>query len=77
MRFWVYEHRLTISLMLTLLRVDREGLDWQFWSPLQSNIFDFLKIGKRYTPFFYKQSIFDPRPENCSSFSKKWPQKIV
>ena len=28
-------------------------------------------------PFFYKQSIFDPRPENCLSFSKKPPQKIV
>ena len=27
--------------------------------------------------FFYKQSIFDPRPENCLSFSKKSPQKIV
>ena len=23
------------------------------------------------TPFFYEQSIFDPRPENCLSFSKK------
>ena len=31
----------------------------------------------RVTPFFYKQSIFDPRPENCLSFSKKPPQKIV
>ena len=31
----------------------------------------------RTTPFFYKQSIFDPRPENCLSFSKKSPQKIV
>ena len=27
--------------------------------------------------FFYKESIFDPRPENCLSFSKKSPQKIV
>ena len=32
-------------------------------------------LGK-YT-FFYKQSIFDPRPENCLSFSKKSPQKII
>ena len=33
---------------------------------------------KRYLHlFFYKQSIFDPRPENCLSFSKKSPQKIV
>ena len=30
----------------------------------------------KYT-FFYKQSIFDPRPENYLSFSKKSPQKIV
>ena len=28
-------------------------------------------------PFCYKQSIFDPRPENCLSFSKKLPPKIV
>ena len=27
--------------------------------------------------FFYKQSLFDPRPKNCLSFSKKWPTKIV
>ena len=27
--------------------------------------------------FFYKQSISDPRPENCLSFSKKSHQKIV
>ena len=27
--------------------------------------------------FFYKQSIFEPRPENCSSFSEKLPQKTV
>ena len=27
--------------------------------------------------FFYKQSIFDARPKNCLSFSKKSPQKIV
>ena len=26
--------------------------------------------------FFYKQSIFDPRPENCLSCSKKLPQNI-
>ena len=28
------------------------------------------------TPFFYKQSFFDPQPENCLSFSKKSPQKL-
>ena len=28
-------------------------------------------------PFLYKKSIFDPRPENCLSFSKKLPRKIV
>ena len=27
--------------------------------------------------FFYKQSIFDSRSENCLSFSKNSPQKIV
>ena len=29
------------------------------------------------TPFLYKQSIFGPSPENCLSFRKKSPQKIV
>ena len=29
------------------------------------------------TPFFHKQSIFGPRPENCLSFPKISPQKIV
>ena len=28
-------------------------------------------VKARYTFFFYKQSIFDARPENCLSFSKK------
>ena len=28
-------------------------------------------------PFFYKQYIFDPRPENCLSSCKKSPPKIV
>ena len=27
--------------------------------------------------FFYKQSIFDPRPKNCFGFSERLPQKIV
>ena len=31
----------------------------------------------KFTPFLYEQYIFDPRPENCLSFSKKSPQKIV
>ena len=26
--------------------------------------------------FFYKQSIFDPRPKNCLRFSRKSPQKL-
>ena len=31
-----------------------------------------------YTFFYiYKQSIFDPRPENCLSFSEELPPKIV
>ena len=34
-------------------------------------------IIKYYTFFLDKQSIFDPRPENCLSFSKKSPWKIV
>ena len=26
--------------------------------------------------FFYKQSIFDPRPKKCLCFSKQLPQKL-
>ena len=41
-------------------------------------VFEFLffTIFVTYT-FFYKQSIFDSRPEYCLSFSKTSPQKIV
>ena len=35
-----------------------------------------LEENSNYT-FFYKQSIFDPPPKNCLSFTKKLPQKIV
>ena len=43
------------------------------------NIADIFKIFifVTSTPFFYKQSIFDPRPENCLSFSKKSPPKTL
>ena len=42
-------------------------------------LFSFLSTPKicLSTPFFYKQSIFDPHSENCLSFSKKSPPKIV
>ena len=33
------------------------------------------KIKQVQFPFFYKQSIFDPRPGNCLSFSKKMAPK--
>ena len=35
------------------------------------------KIYNSVNLYFYKQCIFDPRPDNCLSFSKKLPQKIV
>ena len=38
----------------------------------KQNIFWNLDVGPNYYTFvLYKQSIFDPRPENCLSFSKK------
>ena len=44
------------------------------WFVLQ---YENLCGSKSFTPFsFYKQSIFDPRPENCLSFSKKSPKKL-
>ena len=30
-----------------------------------------------YSSFFIQKSIFDPRPKNCLSFSKKLPQKSI
>ena len=56
------------------------------WPPLQNGtiIHNFRKTKDcrqhalvTYTFFLYKQSIFDPRPENCLSFSKKFAPKIV
>ena len=55
----------------------------EFWIYVSLNIrkIRFLKIRKAFFEeihfFFYKQSIFDPRRENCLSFSKTSPQKIV
>ena len=37
----------------------------------------FPKFISRCTPFFYKQSIIDPRLENCLSVSKKSPWNIL
>ena len=52
-----------------------------FIIPIKESITsDLLKIlnHKGNTPFlfFYKQSIFDPRPQRCLSFSKNYPQKL-
>ena len=44
-----------------------------------TNIFNLLQAllqRPKTAPFFYKQSIFDPCPENCLSFSKNSPQKL-
>ena len=50
------------------------------WHPILLS-FLFSKCTRRFymipTPFFFcKQSIFDPRPENCLRFSKKSLQKL-
>ena len=42
-----------------------------------TTIFVFHNFYSIHTTFFYKQSISDPRPEYCLSFSKKSLQKIV
>ena len=41
-------------------------------------VFEFLffTIFITYITFFYEQSIFDPSPKYCLSFSKKLPQKL-
>ena len=43
---------------------------------LESRSFENVSFSQ-YTFFLNKQSIFDSRPKNCLSFSKKSPQKIV
>ena len=49
----------------------REMSKNHFWSVSHS------PSGAQYTLFFfYKQSIFNPRPKNCLNFSKKLPQKL-
>ena len=54
-------------------------MNQSFTNETQIDEFDwFVKVNESwYTPFFYKQSIFDPRRKNCLSFSKKSPQKIL
>ena len=58
---------------------------WKLHTKLTFSSRDVIREEKRfsclnfyyYTFVFYKQSIFDHRPENCLSFSKNSPQKIV
>ena len=50
----------------------------EFERPIRPDFIKFsAKTNIEYTFFFYKQSIFDPRPKNCLSFSKESPQKTV
>ena len=50
---------------------------WKFYTTIAIRFLEYLFfiLDINYT-FFYKQSIFDPRPENSLSFSKKLPQKM-
>ena len=53
-------------------------VDWNFAEvTIAKNLFFYMHGETGYTFFFHKQSIFDPRPENCLRFSKKSPRKIV
>ena len=71
---WMSEYGVSLrhpNKRFQIKQIDREerGADylksiWTVWKFFLDN----------YT-FFYKKSIFDPRPENCLSFSTKLPQK--
>ena len=65
-----------ISVILLKVNIAKLTMILKFSGWFIINSFPF-ENGKFFTPFFYKQSIFDPRPENCLSFCKKSPPKIV
>ena len=63
---WTKNEQLTVTLKY-LIRFSKSKACWM----VNHEIVKILHL------FFYKQSIFDPCPENSLSFSKKLPQKIV
>ena len=81
-RFVQIFHQCSVSWMIALLYFSISNLyTLDKKSPSKWNFQTFecwVKIHRIvYTILFDKQSIFDPHPEICLSFSKKSPQKIV
>ena len=74
-------HGNTLNVLNLVLRINSTGY-YSFSQGIDvTEYFIYHRLNRKQyfraiTPFF-KQSIFDPRPENCSSFSKKLPPKIV
>ena len=77
---WIYQVLLSSPIPVKSLAiisdtiVRRSEVDWEdlkiFW-------IRYLSKSSASTPSFYEQSYFDPRPENCLSFSEKSAQKII
>ena len=66
LRIWTKNEQLTVTFKY-LIRFSKSRACWI----VDHEIVKILHLS------FYKQSIFDPRPKNRLSFSKKLPQKIV
>ena len=72
---WLFQ-ALTLSFKLSF----RHITNFYFW--MYQAVCEWFYLAEDFTfnkvyTFFYKKSIFDPRPENSLSFSKKLLQKIV
>ena len=57
--------------------MSKSNWKFQFLGAVQLELIELMDIFYTKYTFFYKQSVFDPRPENFLSLSKKSPQKIV
>ena len=62
--------------ILVLLKYQNPFIEYAIFESCLSCSFLVYAQSFSITPCFYKQSIFDPRPKNCLSFSKKPPQKL-
>ena len=67
---WQNLQKNTYSKVSFLIKLQAEGYNFSIKETLKQ-VFSYT-----FTPFFYKQFIFDSCPQNYLSFSKKSPQKF-
>ena len=72
---FIHKFRTALQLCLCFKLIKKVLLNKETFLVLKilENVFSYFKQQFQYTPFFYKQSVFDPCPKNCLSFSKKLP----